>query len=124
MSARRNRGRWKIDARGGVYPVHDDTDFVATADVVIDSHREPVITDSGILDARGVPLIRIEVPIKQQMGFNTGGNAWTGEYQDTVSTMLPADMVRQTGEPGIGVGHVDAEEFDELEDDELEEFLP
>lgn len=35
----------------------------------IDDPREVAITPIGLLDSRGVPFVRISVPIKQPMGF-------------------------------------------------------
>lgn len=76
--------------RAGVMPVYDEA--IATADHVHDDPRKPSIEGIGLLDARGERLFRVTIPVKQQMGFYTGGNAWTG-VQDEVSMILPEDMI-------------------------------
>ncbi|AXQ69534.1 hypothetical protein HOU02_gp191 [Caulobacter phage CcrBL9] len=103
---------------GGVHPVYDEC--FATADHVYEEPRGPQIVPTGILDERGVMLCRVTMPIKQQLGINTGGNAWTGEFEDEVEALMPADMLRiSTG--GGGVSEIDASEFDEDFEDEDED---
>lgn len=104
--------------RAGVHPTYDEC--FATADHVYEEHRGPQITPTGVLDERGVMLCRVTMPIKQQLGINTGGNSWTGDYDEDVEALVPADMLRiSTG--GGGVSEIDASEYDDEDFDEDEE---
>ncbi|UTU09792.1 DNase H-like domain protein [Caulobacter phage BL47] len=106
--------------RAGVHPVYDEC--FATADHVYEEPRGPEIVPIGILDERGIMLCRVTMPIKQQLGINTGGNAWTGDFDEEVEALVPADMLRiSTG--GGGVSEIDASEFDEDFDDEDEDLF-
>lgn len=104
-------------ATGGIHPVYDEC--FATADHVYEEQRGPQIVPIGILDERGVMLCRVTMPIKQQLGFNTGGNGWTGDYEDEVEALVPADMLR-ISDGGGGISEIDASEYDgeDFEEDE------
>ena len=52
----------------------------------IDDPREVAITQTGLLDSRGIPFIRVSVPIKQPMGFVPYEAAY-----DEVEVICPED---------------------------------
>lgn len=111
--------RWPRRPSAGPVPIGDG-DVSWTADHVIDEPREPVIVPIGVLDSRGEMLVRITMPIKQRMGFNTGSADWRGEVEDTVETVIAQDMV-SVSDCGAGIAHIEPHECegeDECEGDE------
>lgn len=98
-------------AKGALIPA--DADFSMTADVVVDDPREPVITPIGVLDARGMMLVRVRVPIKVPMGFHSPVD---DPEPDEVEAILPEDMLA-ISDVGMGVESVTP---DEVEDDDGE----
>lgn len=88
-----------------------DMDFSMTADHLVDDPREPRVMPTGVLDERGNMICRIFIPIKQQLGFYTGGNAWTGDCEEDVVLMQTADMI-QMSDIGIGIESVDPSELE------------
>jgi hypothetical protein len=57
---------------------------------VVYEEREPTITPIGILDHRGMMLLRVTVPIKQTIGFHRPPGP---RDADEVETILPEDML-------------------------------
>ncbi|UTC29790.1 hypothetical protein BAJUN_01600 [Bajunvirus bajun] len=98
--------------------VHGEEGLFVAPDCVIETPRPNRIEGIGILDHRGHRLFRVTIPIKQQMGFYTGGNAWTG-VGDEVSTILPEDMI-DVSTDGSGIDGYDVDIDDEEEDGEYE----
>lgn len=100
--------------RGALIPA--DQEFSLTADHLYEVPREPQVMPTGILDVDGNMICRIHVPIKQQLGFNTGGNAWTGDCEEEVVLMQTANMIRMS-DCGMGIESVDPSELEGEEDD-------
>lgn len=90
-----------------------DMDFSMTADHLVDDPREPIITPLGVLDHRGMMLVRVRLPIKVAMGFH---KAWTNDEPDEVEAILPEDML-SVSDIGAGVDHVDPGEVEGDEDE-------
>lgn len=80
-----------------------DMDFGVTADHIVYEEREPRITPTGILDHRGMMLVRITVPIKEEIGF--ARDLEIERQPDEVETILPEDMLA-ISDCGLGVGYV------------------
>ena len=95
--------------RAEIWPDHDDG-YSAGSHTVVDDPREPIITETGLLDARGVPLMRVIFPVKVAMGFATPGRGV--EVADTVAALLPADHISVTDRPGSGTAYVDLSEVE------------
>lgn len=91
-----------------------DMDFSMTADHLVDDPREPIITPLGVLDHRGMMLVRVRIPIKVAMGFH---KAWTNDEPDEVEAILPEDML-SVSDIGAGVDHVDPDEVDDEDEDD------
>lgn len=91
-------------------------DFAWTADHVIDDPREPVITPIGLLDARGMELLRVVVPIKVKMGF---ASPMKQEEPDEVERIVAEDMLA-VSDTGQGIGFVSPEDVGEADDFEGE----
>lgn len=94
-----------------------DMDFSMTADHLIDDPREPIITPIGVLDHRGMMLVRVRIPIKVEMGFAVPNRS---QEPDEVEAILPEDMLA-VSDIGEGVGHVSPEEADDEDEDGDEE---
>ena len=99
----------KEAARAAMIPA--DMDFSMTADHLIDDPREPIITPTGVLDARGMMLVRVRVPIKVQMGFHS---PVTDPEPDEVEAILPEDMLA-ISDVGMGVASITPEEAEDEE---------
>ena len=91
-----------------------DMDFSMTADHLIDDPREPIITPIGVLDHRGMMLVRVRIPIKVEMGFAIPNRS---QEPDEVEAILPEDMLA-VSDIGEGVGHVSPDEAEAEDDDE------
>lgn len=102
---------WKRGRGAGPVP-SDDGSISWTADHVIDDPREPHITPIGVLDARGMMLLRVSIPIKVPLGFAIP--QVREPEADCVETIVPEDMLA-VSEVGLGVGYVTP---DEVEDDD------
>ncbi|AXQ68986.1 hypothetical protein HOU00_gp139 [Caulobacter phage CcrPW] len=100
------------DASG---PIPSEDGISWTADHVIDDPREPRITPTGILDHRGMMLLRVAVPIKVPMGFAIP--QVNPPERDEVETLVPEDMLA-VSEVGLGIGFVTPEEAEESEEDQ------
>ena len=97
-----------------------DVEFCMTADHVVDAPREPRVIPTGVFDADGHMICRVIVPIKQQMGFNTGGNAWTGDVEEDVVLLQTSNMIRMS-DCGIGIESVGLDELEEGYEDDGDE---
>ena len=106
--------RLRRTTQGALIPC--DQDFSMTADHLVEVPREPRVIPTGVLDEKGNMICRVIVPIMQQIGFNTGGNAWTGEAEEEVVLLQTADMIRFS-DAGIGIESVDPSELED-EDEE------
>lgn len=93
--------------KGAMIPA--DMDFSMTADHLVDEPREPIITPTGVLDERGMMLVRVRIPIKVQMGFAIPNPS---QEPDEVEAILPEDML-SVSDIGVGVAHVTPDEADE-----------
>lgn len=102
--------------RSAIIPAEGE--YFVTADHVIDDPREPHITPTGILDSRGMMLVRVTVPIKQKMGFGTFGKP----ADEEVETVLPEDMLA-VSDIGVGIGYIEPHEMD-CDDEEEDELSP
>ena len=94
--------------------IPSDMDFSMTADHLVDDPREPIITPLGVLDHRGMMLVRVRIPIKVAMGFH---KAWENDEPDEVEAILPEDML-SVSDIGAGVAHVDPSEAEDDEDED------
>lgn len=103
-------GPRQLGARGAIM-IPEDTEFSMTADHVVYEEREPTITPLGILDHRGMMLLRVTVPIKQPIGFHLPPGP---RHADEVETILPEDMLA-VSDIGVGIGYLTP---DEVEDDD------
>lgn len=101
--------------RGAIIPA--EMDFSMTADHLVEEPRDPRIIPTGVLDEAGNMICRVIVPIKQQMGFFTGGNAWTGDAEEEVVLLQTDNMIRMS-DCGIGIESVDPAELEGDYDDE------
>lgn len=104
---------WKRGRGAGPVP-SDDGSISWTADHVIDDPREPHITPIGVLDARGMMLLRVSIPIKVPLGFAIP--QVREPEADCVETIVPEDMLA-VSEVGLGVGYVTPDDL-EGEDEE------
>lgn len=95
----------------------DDGSISWTADHLVDDPREPIITPVGVLDHRGMMLVRVRIPIKVAMGFH---KAWENDEPDEVEAILPEDLL-SISDIGAGVGHVSPEEAGDEDEGEDEE---
>lgn len=100
---------WKNHRRAAGPVPSDDGSISWTADHVIDDPREPHITPIGILDARGMMLLRVSIPIKVPMGFAIPQP--NPPEADEVETIVPEDMLA-VSEVGLGVGYVTPDEVE------------
>lgn len=98
--------------KGAMIPA--DMEFSMTADCLVDEPREPIITPIGVLDHRGMMLVRVRIPIKVEMGFAIPNRS---QEPDEVEAILPEDML-SVSDIGVGVAHVSPEEADEEYDEE------
>ncbi|UTC29131.1 hypothetical protein BAMBUS_00480 [Brevundimonas phage vB_BpoS-Bambus] len=98
--------------RGGPIP-SDDGSISWTADHLVDDPREPIITPVGVLDHRGMMLVRVRIPIKVPMGFH---KMWENQEPEEVEAIIPEDML-SVSDIGCGVDHVPPDEDDDGEDD-------
>jgi hypothetical protein len=107
--------QWRDDRRrritAGYFHTPDGDAFV-TADHVIDDPREPRIVPTGILDERGMMLVRVTIPIKCKMGFARMLPEDPGE----VTTIVPEDMLA-VSDIGEGLGFVEPHEVEGDEDE-------
>lgn len=90
-----------------------DGDISWTADHLVDDPREPIITPLGVLDARGMMLVRVRIPIKVPMGFHSPVKS---PEPDEVEAILPEDMLA-ISDVGMGVAHVDPGEAADPDED-------
>ena len=104
----------KHTPRSEIWPDMDDG-YCAGASTLIDEPRQPQIAETGILDARGVPLVRVTFPVKVKMGFHPPKPS--EDIPETVGVVIPADMLSVTETPGGGMGYVDLSEV-ESEDEQ------
>jgi hypothetical protein len=99
--------------RAAILP--SEQEFSITGDVVAWEEREPRITPTGVLDHRGMMLVRITVPIKEHIGF--ARDLDIEREPDEVETILPEDMLA-VSDCGLGVGFVTPAEVDGGEEDD------
>lgn len=91
-----------------------DSDYGVTADHIVYEEREPTITPTGVLDHRGMMLLRVTVPIKVPIGFHRP----PGRDEATeVETILPEDMLA-VSDIGVGLGYLEPHEVDDQDQDE------
>lgn len=116
-SSRHRPAIWR--PRGYFSPENDYHDGQATADVVFEeAPREPQVIETGLLDARGVPLVRVIVPIMlPRAGFHLPPDR--PPVEDEVHFLVPADEVAVvTDMPGLGLSHFHPSEVDDEESDQ------
>lgn len=101
--------------RGAMIPA--DMEFSMTADHLVDEPREPIITPTGVLDHRGMMLVRVRIPIKVEMGFVVPNRS---QEPDEVEAIMPEDML-SVSDIGVGVAHVTPEEAEDDEDEDHED---
>lgn len=94
--------------------VPSEMEMGVTADFVVYEEREPRITPTGILDSRGMMLLRVTVPIKEEIGFVKP--RMMESEPDEVETILPEDYLA-VSDCGLGVGFVTPEEVEGDEDE-------
>ncbi len=103
-------------------PVHidEDGDTSWTADTVVDEPREPQMFETGVLDPRGQPIIRVCIPVKLgRIGFDF---SHLPEYAaalaeidqcDEVTTYTTHDQLQVVEDaPGQGLAYVTPEELE------------
>ncbi len=100
--------------RAGIVPSEFGDGYLVTADHVIDDPREPRIMATGVLDSRGMMLMRVAMPIKVPMGFQFPCSK--EPVQDEVEAIIPEDMLG-VSDIGVGVGYL---EPDEVEGDDVD----
>lgn len=115
----RKKLRRRNPAPRGVGMIPADVDFSMTADHLYEVPRETRVIPTGVLDGDGNMICRVHIPIKQQLGFNTGGNAWTGDVEEEVVLMQTANLIRMS-DCGMGIESIDPSELDDFEDEEEE----
>ena len=99
---------------GGPIP-SDDGSISWTADHLVDDPREPIITPIGVLDERGMMLVRVRIPIKVAMGFH---KMWENTEPEEIEAIIPEDMLA-ISDCGMGVESMTPEEADDdYEDDD------
>ncbi|USN13842.1 hypothetical protein KABACHOK_00050 [Brevundimonas phage vB_BpoS-Kabachok] len=91
----------------------DDGSISWTADHLVDDPREPIITPVGVLDHRGMMLVRVRIPIKVAMGFH---KMWENQEPEEVEAIIPEDML-SISDIGAGVDHVPPEADDDDDED-------
>ncbi len=91
----------------------EDGEVSMTADVVEDDPREPIITSTGLLNAAGEELLKVMMPVKVKMGFDTK----SGKIQDTVIFRIPEPDLN-VSDVGLGKGYIDVAEFEAEEREE------
>lgn len=96
-----------LRTRAAILPT--DQEFSLTGDVVAWEEREPRITPTGVLDHRGMMLVRVTVPIKEHIGF--ARDLDVEREPDEVETILPEDMLA-VSDCGLGVGFVTPDEVE------------
>jgi hypothetical protein len=104
-----NRGGYAGSPRGAAM-IPEDMEFGMTADFIAYEEREPRITPTGVLDHRGMMLVRITVPIKEHIGF--ARDLDVEREADEVETILPEDMLA-VSDCGLGVGFLTPDEVED-----------
>jgi hypothetical protein len=102
------RGGYAGSPRGAMIPA--DVELGVTADFVAYEEREPRITPTGVLDHRGMMLVRVTVPIKEHIGF--GRDLDIAREPDEVETIIPEDLLA-VSDCGLGVGFVTPDEVED-----------
>lgn len=97
-----------LRTRSAILP--SEQEFSITGDVVAWEEREPRITPTGVLDHRGMMLVRITVPIKEHIGF--ARDLDIAREPDEVETILPEDMLA-VSDCGLGVGFLTPDEVED-----------
>jgi len=106
-----------VRTRSGMLP--SETEYGMTADHLIDDPREPYVMPTGLLDSRGVMLLRITVPIKVAMGFEFPAK---DEEPDVVETILPEDYL-SVSDIGIGTAWIDYRDVEPEAEPTIEEIV-
>lgn len=90
-------------------------DLGMTASVVVDDPRQPRLEATGVLDARGKMLVRVIMPIKAPLGFQTPGRQYV---EDELEAIVPEDLLRVSTQGGVGSIRTAEGEDDEYEYDD------
>lgn len=93
----------------------DGDDMGMTSSVVVDDPRQPRLEATGILDPRGKMLVRVIMPIKAPLGFQTPGRR---HVEDELEAIVPEDLLRVSTQGGVGSIRTGEDEDEYEYDDE------
>lgn len=105
--------RRKRPTRSAIIPYDGYTDYIVTADTVLDDPRQPRIEPMGILDHRGNMFVRVTLPITQRCGFAIPGRA---DVEDEVTQITTANML-SVSDDGSGLTSIEEDDLDWDEED-------